>query len=137
MQLHCSKRIIGADVAINYLLVEEPDAREVIEPIRREGRKAVALPGHIREQFDTTFKTKVYAMFWITKATMPHLNLKTGSAIINTASVDAYDPGEDILDYASTKGAIAIFTKSLAKQVEEQGIRVNAVAPLVLGELDS
>lgn len=123
----------GADVAINYLPVEEPDAREVIELVQAEGRKAVAIPGDIRdeafcntlvetavrelggldiivnnaanqqsvdaiadlttEQFDATFRTNVYAMFWITKA------------------------------------AIVAFTKSLAKQVAEKGIRVNAVAP--------
>ena len=79
------------------------------------------------QQFDDVFKTNVYAMFWITRAALPHL--KAGSAIINTASVNAYDPGKDIIDYAATKGAIMIFTKGLAKQIAERGIRVNAVAP--------
>jgi hypothetical protein len=79
------------------------------------------------EDFDWTYKTNVYAMFWITKAAIPHM--PPGSAIINTASVNAYDPAKNLLDYASTKGAIAIFTKGLAKQMAEKGIRVNAVAP--------
>jgi NAD(P)-dependent dehydrogenase (short-subunit alcohol dehydrogenase family) len=79
------------------------------------------------EQFDETFKTNVYAMFWITKAAIPRMH--AGSAIINTASVNAYNPGENIIDYAATKGAIMIFTKGLAKQLASKGIRVNAVAP--------
>ena len=79
------------------------------------------------QQFDDTFKTNVYAMFWIIKAALPHL--RPGASIVCTSSVNAYDPGENILDYAATKAAIMNFTKGLAKQVAPKGIRVNAVAP--------
>ncbi|HCC5836416.1 TPA: SDR family oxidoreductase [Citrobacter farmeri] len=79
------------------------------------------------EGFDATFKTNVYAMFWITKAAIPHF--QAGSVIINTSSVQAYEPSEILLDYAQTKAAIVAFTKSLAKQLASKGIRVNAVAP--------
>jgi NAD(P)-dependent dehydrogenase (short-subunit alcohol dehydrogenase family) len=79
------------------------------------------------EQFDATLKTNLYAMFWITKAAVPHM--KAGATIINTSSINAYDPEGYILDYAATKGAIAVWTKALAKQLIFSGIRVNAVAP--------
>jgi NAD(P)-dependent dehydrogenase (short-subunit alcohol dehydrogenase family) len=157
----------GADVAINYLPPEEPDAQEVVKLIEAAGRKAVAIPGDIKDEafckqlvktakeklggidilvnnagrqiakmsideitsadFDETFKTNVYAMFWITKAAVAHM--PPGSAIINTASINAYEPSEKMIDYAATKGAIMIFTKGLAKQLVDKGIRVNAVAP--------
>ena len=79
------------------------------------------------DQFDQTLKTNLYAMFWITKAAEPHL--PPGAAIINTASVQAYEPSEGLLDYATTKAGIVAFTKALAKQMIKKGVRVNAVAP--------
>lgn len=79
------------------------------------------------EQFDRTMKTNVYAMFHLSKAAIPLM--KPGSAIINTGSVNSVNPGEELLDYATTKGAILIFTKGLAKQLGSKGIRVNMVAP--------
>ncbi|MEN1974754.1 SDR family oxidoreductase [Cellulomonas olei] len=79
------------------------------------------------EQLDRTFTTNLYAMFWITKAALAHLG--EGASIINTTSVQAFQPSPELIDYAATKAAILNFTKALAQQVAEQGIRVNAVAP--------
>jgi NAD(P)-dependent dehydrogenase (short-subunit alcohol dehydrogenase family) len=157
----------GADVAINYLPAEEPDAQEVVSLIKQAGRKPVSIPGDIRDetfcqqlvaraarelggldilvnnagkqhaieriedlttqQFDATYKTNIYALFWLSKAALAHIS--SGGAIINTASVEAYSPEPQLLDYASTKAAIVAFTKALAKQVAKRGVRVNAVAP--------
>ena len=79
------------------------------------------------EQFDRTMKTNLYAMFHICKAAIPMM--KAGACIINTASVNSVSPEKELLDYATTKGGILIFTKALAKQLATKGIRVNAVAP--------
>lgn len=79
------------------------------------------------EQFDQTMRTNLYAMFWITKAAAPHL--KPGASIVNTASVQAYTPSPSLLDYATTKAGIVAFSKALAKQMIEKGVRVNVVAP--------
>jgi NAD(P)-dependent dehydrogenase (short-subunit alcohol dehydrogenase family) len=157
----------GADVAINYLPAEEPDAREVVELIRAAGRKAVAIPGDLRDEgfcrrlvdraaaelggldilvnnaarqqtkptigdissadFDATMKTNVYAPFWLTRAAVERMG--PGSVIVNTSSVQAGNPSEDLVDYAMTRAAMLNFTKSMAKQLAARGIRVNAVTP--------
>ena len=79
------------------------------------------------EQFDRVMKTNLYAMFWLCKKAIPHL--QPGSTIINTSSVQAVNPSPELLDYATTKAGIHNFTKGLAQELAEKGIRVNAVAP--------
>ncbi|QJR80595.1 SDR family oxidoreductase [Alteromonas pelagimontana] len=79
------------------------------------------------EQFQKTYATNIFAMFWITKAAVPLM--PAGASIINTTSIQSYQPSPGLLDYSSTKGAITAFTKSLAKMLIEKGIRVNGVAP--------
>ncbi|PWR06511.1 NAD(P)-dependent dehydrogenase [Micromonospora acroterricola] len=79
------------------------------------------------EQFDRVLKTNLYAMFWLSKAAVPHM--EPGSTIINTASIQGYQPSPDLLDYATTKAGIIAFTKGLGENLAEKGIRVNAVAP--------
>ena len=79
------------------------------------------------EQLERTFRTNIFAMFYLTQAALDHL--KSGSAIINTTSVTAYKGSPQLLDYSSTKGAIVAFTRSLAQSLAEKGIRVNGVAP--------
>ncbi len=79
------------------------------------------------EEWERTFRTNIHAMFYLTKAAVPHM--KEGSAIINTASINADKPNPTLLAYATTKGAIQNFTAGLAQLLAEKGIRVNAVAP--------
>lgn len=79
------------------------------------------------EQFDRTFRTNIYGYFHMAKAVLPHL--EAGASIINTGSITGMEGNGGLVDYASTKGAIHMFTKSLAQQVADRGIRVNCVAP--------
>jgi NAD(P)-dependent dehydrogenase (short-subunit alcohol dehydrogenase family) len=79
------------------------------------------------DQLERTFRTNVFAQFYLTRAALPHLG--EGSAIINTASVTAYQGSPTLVDYAASKGAVVAFTRSLSKALAGRGIRVNAVAP--------
>lgn len=79
------------------------------------------------EQLTNTFKINVFSLFWTVQAALPLL--PPGATIITTSSIQAYQPSEDLLDYAATKSAIIAFSRGLAKQVAEKGIRVNVVAP--------
>ncbi|MGW0120350.1 SDR family oxidoreductase [Streptomyces sp. NPDC003327] len=91
----------------------------------------MAQPGGIEtittEQFDRVMKTNLYGMFWLTRAALAHI--PRGGCVINTTSVQGYQPSPPLLDYAMTKAAIVSFTHSLAQMLAERGIRVNAVAP--------
>ena len=79
------------------------------------------------ELLDRTFKTNIYAMFWLCKAAIPHM--PQGGSIINVSSIQAYQPSPTLLPYSATKGAIVTFTKGLAQEVVQYGLRANTVAP--------
>jgi len=79
------------------------------------------------ELLDRTFKTNIYAMFWLVKAALPHM--PEGGSIINVCSIQAYQPSPTLLPYSATKGAIITFTKGLAQEVIQYGLRANSVAP--------
>lgn len=103
----------GLDVLVNnaaYQMAQENGIRDITT-----------------EQLDRVMKTNIYAMFWITKAALAHLG--EGASIINTSSIQGYQPSPQLLDYATTKAGIINFTRGLAQQLAEEGIRVNTVAP--------
>jgi hypothetical protein len=81
------------------------------------------------EELQRTFATNIFAMFYLCKAALAEGVMPAGGAIINTCSIQSFDPSPNLLAYASTKAAIVNFTKGLAKQAMQQGVRVNAVAP--------
>lgn len=91
---------------------------------QRSYAKFTDIPG---DEFEETFRVNVFAMFRLCQAILPQM--PAGSSIINTASIQSFDPGPELLPYAATKAAIASFTSSLAGLAMEQGVRVNAVAP--------
>ncbi|MFC4097274.1 SDR family oxidoreductase [Euzebyella saccharophila] len=102
----------GLNIVVNNAAMQFPE--ENLEDIQIENLK-------------TTFETNIYSYFFLTKAAIGHLG--SGDVIINTTSVTAYRGSEHLIDYASTKGAIVSFTRSLSKSLANKGIRVNAVAP--------
>ncbi len=79
------------------------------------------------DQLVKTFAINVFSMFWLTRSALPLM--RPGASIITTSSIQAYQPGAELLDYAASKAAIVAFTRALAKQVARRGIRVNSVAP--------
>jgi NAD(P)-dependent dehydrogenase (short-subunit alcohol dehydrogenase family) len=97
----------------------------VVNAARQQFRQSLAEVSS--DDFDQTMKTNLYALHWIAQAAVPHL--PPGAAIITTASIQAYEPSPILLDYATTKAGIVAYTKALAKQVIEKGIRANVVAP--------
>jgi NAD(P)-dependent dehydrogenase (short-subunit alcohol dehydrogenase family) len=157
----------GADVAIVYLPVEQPDADVTAKAVREAGRRCVAIPGDVTDpafcrsavertvkelgkldvlvnnaahqkdkdsleeiddaELDKTFRTNIYAYFWFARAALAHM--QAGASIINTGSITGLEGSKTLIDYASTKGAIHAFTKSLAQSLVERRIRVNCVAP--------
>jgi len=102
----------GIDILVNNAAFQQH--REKLEEVSEE-------------QWDRTFKTNIYAYFYMTKAALPYL--EEGSAIVNTGSITGLEGSKQLLDYSATKGAIHAFTKSLAQNLVERGIRVNCVAP--------
>lgn len=119
---------------------EESHCRRVVERAIEEFGKVDVLVNNAAYQMtfsgiteipsdllEHTFKTNIIAMFWLCKAAIPHMS--EGSSIINVSSIQAYQPSPPLLPYSATKGAIVTFTKGLAQEVIQQGIRVNSVAP--------
>ncbi len=157
----------GADILFTCLPEEQTDADETVKLVQEAGRRAVAVPGDIREksfcqqlvdrtmtefgrldilvnnaafqrtyekledvpedELDATFRTNVYAPFFLTQAALP--KMKPGAVILNSCSIEGYEPKDLLAPYAATKSALVSLTKSFSKACMERGIRVNGVAP--------
>jgi NAD(P)-dependent dehydrogenase (short-subunit alcohol dehydrogenase family) len=157
----------GADCALVFLEEEREDAEETVAAVEGEGRRALMIPGDVRdaefceravertvaelgkldilvnnaafqkhrsrpeevslEQWDRTFRTNIYGYFHMVRAALPHLD--RGACILNTGSITGLEGSAGLLDYSATKGAIHAFTKSLALNLVDRGVRVNCVAP--------
>lgn len=157
----------GADVVFAFLPEEEKDAEETVRLVKAAGRRAIPVPGDIRQkafcqqvvkrtidefgrldilvnnaafqrsyekledipedEFDTTFRTNVYGTFFLTQAALP--KMKPGGSIMNTCSIQSYDPSEGLIPYAATKAALVSLSKTLSDVCMKQGVRVNGVAP--------
>ncbi|MBC8080888.1 MAG: SDR family oxidoreductase [Gorillibacterium sp.] len=139
-----TKRLVEAEGSECLLLAgdigDEQICRNIVEQTVQQWNRLDILVNNAAEQYPQeyieditaenlmkTFRTNIFAMFYLTKAAMAHL--QKGAAIINTTSVTAYQGSPQLLDYSSTKGAINSFTYSLSANLVEKGIRVNAVAP--------
>jgi NAD(P)-dependent dehydrogenase (short-subunit alcohol dehydrogenase family) len=131
---HNRVRYVGGDVGVEATAVEF--TRVALEAFGRidvlvnnaaEQHLVEKLEDLMDAQLERTFRTNIFGQFFLTRAALPEM--PEGAAIINTASVTAYHGNPQLLDYASTKGAIVAFTRSLSKQLEKRKIRVNAVAP--------
>jgi NAD(P)-dependent dehydrogenase (short-subunit alcohol dehydrogenase family) len=117
----------AASAAVVARTLEEFGRLDVLVNNAGEQHPQQSLEDITADQLERTFRTNIFAMFFLTKAALPYL--REGAAVVNTASITAYKGNPTLLDYSSTKGAIVAFTRSLALSLAEKGIRVNAVAP--------
>ncbi|XKH35433.1 SDR family oxidoreductase [Azospirillum doebereinerae] len=108
-------------------MIEEHGRLDILVNNAAEQHPQESIEDITAEQLERTFRTNLFAQFFLVKAALPHLG--EGACIVNTASVTAYKGSPKLLDYSATKGAIVAFTRSLAMALSERGIRVNAVAP--------
>jgi len=117
--------LIGLSAEMDVLLARAGDGTK--RPLLQGSNRREKIEDLSTEDFDKTIKTNLYALHWIAQAAVPHMPV--GSAVITTASIQAYQPSPILLDYATTKAGIVAYTKALAKQLIERGIRANVVAP--------